>query len=41
MLIVRQTAPAGQHLPDSGGDQDFDKLFAQYRDKYFTPIQTL
>lgn len=50
MLIVRQTAPAGQHLPDthtylkylhSGGDQDFDKLFAQYRDKYFAPIQTL
>ena len=50
MLIVRQTAPAGQHLPDthtylkylhSGGDQDLDKLFAQYRDKYFTPIQTL
>lgn len=48
MLIVRQTAPVSEHLPDThaylkylhaGGDQAFDKLFSQYRDQYFTPIK--
>ena len=48
MLIVRQTAPASQHLPDThaylkylhaGGDHDFDALFAAYRAQYFAPIE--
>ena len=48
MLIVRQTTPASQHLPDShaylkylhaGGDQAFDDLFAKYREQYFAPIE--
>ena len=47
MLIVRQTMPAGQRLPDThaylkylhaGGDQTFDQLFARYRAEYFAPI---
>ena len=48
MLIVRQTTPAGQYLPDThtylkylhaGGDHDFDTLFANYRAQYFGPIE--
>ena len=48
MLIVRQTTPASQHLPDThtylkylhaGGDHDFDTLFANYRAQYFGPIE--
>ncbi|MCC2258745.1 Na/Pi cotransporter family protein [Intestinimonas aquisgranensis] len=43
MLIVRQTTPTSQHLPDThaylkylhaGGDHDFDTLFANYRAQY-------
>lgn len=48
MLIVRQTTPTNQHLPDThaylkylhaGGDHDFDTLFANYRTQYFGPIE--
>ena len=48
MLIVRQTTPTSQHLPDTdaylkylhaGGDHDFDTLFANYRTQYFGPIE--
>ena len=48
MLIVRTTAPVSEHLPDThtylkylhaGGDQEFDRLFAEYREKYFSPIE--
>lgn len=47
MLIVRQTAPVSEHMPDThtylkylhaGGDQEFDHLFADYRKEYFEPI---
>lgn len=49
MLIVRQTTPGSAALPDthaylkylhSGGDQDFDRLFSQYRTQYFSPIES-
>ena len=47
MLIVRTTTPPSEHLPDthtylkylhSGGDREFDELFAEYRKEYFEPI---
>lgn len=50
MYILRQTAPKDDLIrTDShaylralhhGADQDFDSLFAQYRAKYYTPIET-
>ena len=48
MLIVRQTTPAKEHLPDThaylkylhaGGSKEFDALFAAYREEYFGPIE--
>lgn len=48
MLMVRQTTPSSEHLPDThtylkylhaGGDQEFDALFSRYRQEYYDPIQ--
>ena len=48
MLIVRQTTPVKEHLPDThaylkylhaGGSKEFDALFAAYREEYFGPIE--
>ena len=48
MLIVRQTTPAKERLPDThaylkylhaGGSKEFDALFAAYREEYFGPIE--
>jgi phosphate:Na+ symporter len=47
MLVIRQTAAAGEEISDShaylkylhsGGSEEFDRQFAEYREKYFSPI---
>ena len=48
MLILRSTTPAKENLPDnhtylkylhSGASAEFEKLFAQYQEKYYAPIR--
>lgn len=48
LLVLRQTAPAAENMSDthaylkrlhSGGSELFDTLFAEYRAKYYTPIE--
>ena len=48
MMILRSTTPAKENLPDnhtylkylhSGASVEFEKLFAQYRDQFYVPIE--